>query len=138
MKRLRATVSPLGEMGGKAPSFEERSVVEERAQSRISIDFEGTTSLEAELEATERVDEFHSGQHICERIGGSVTNLKNAGTLLAWMVVQCMLRGERGPWRWLATVLFESSAAGHEKPVRAVSFPMRRGDLEDVFLELGR
>lgn len=78
--------------------------------------------------------EFETGQHICLAVGRSIRDLKNAGTLLAWMLCHCMRADCRDAWRWLSCVIFEKrlTATGCEGPKRAASFPMRIGDLRSL------
>ena len=134
MRGLAAAIRPEEDELGTLRQFEgvmeEKSELLVRSQPFGGILKEGASR--APLAWSEL--EFNTGQDICLTVGRSVRDLKNAGTLLAWMLCHCMRVDCRGAWRWLCSVIFEKrlTAAGCEGPKRAASFPMRVGDLRNL------
>lgn len=132
---MRLTVKPLNRIEGVAPEFEEERLEEEDAHwsggdTTGQIPSGPIASVEVENSGA-----FEDGQAICEAAGKSITNLKNAGTVLAWLLIQAAERAHESEWRWIYKVAFEAgkAATGHGGPGKAASFPMRRGRTEGVF-----
>ena len=131
-----ATLRPLEEQKGLAPVFQEDEELREEAL-KVADTFEESGQDLKEDEALLH-EELSTGQAICLAVGRRVRDIRNGGTLLAWMLAQSMTMKHLGPWRWVYKVVFDSDngAAGYEKPKRAVSFPMRRGLVEETFQRL--
>ena len=136
----RLTVIPSEEREGLAPKFEvERSVDAEESGLRVDHTEEVPSGASVSVEGVS-AEKFENGQAICLAAGRSITNLKNAGTVLAWLFVQAVERRREGPWLWIFRVLYESvqAATGSGGPSKAASFPMRRGETEEVVEALKR
>lgn len=138
MKCVVATVSPPEECRGKAPDLkrvdEEFVEPEDRSGAKVvaqPLVLSGHAGGEVE-------QEWSSGQEICLAVGACIRDLKNAGTLLAWLSIQAVECVRSGPWVWVRKVLYEmeKAAAGHVGPRKAAAFPLRRGETEDVFRAL--
>ena len=134
------TVNPSEELEGLAPQFEERMTVDV-GKAGSGGDFIGPIPSGSFL-SVEGVNSevFEDGQSICLAAGRSIADLKSAGTVLAWLLVQATMRRDEGPWRWVSRVAFEAltAATGSGGPLKAASFPMRRGLTEGVFEALKR
>ena len=85
-----------------------------------------------------RLKEFESGQELLQAIGSRITDIKSAGCLLAWIVAKAGAFLTGPSWTWLRKILFErgETAVCHEKPRKAVSFPVREGELAALIQRL--
>lgn len=87
-----------------------------------------------------RLNEFETGQELLQAVGSRITDIRTAGCLLAWVAAKAgdFLSGPA--WAWVRRVLFErrDTAACHEKPRKAVSFPVRSGELVTLVERLRR
>ena len=137
MRGVRATVKPPEE-GGEALKFEEkdRGVAGLMPLGTPEKGYSGAEEASARHEL--QGEEFRTGQEICLSVGRRIRNLQNAGTLLAWLMLKAMTQEVEGAWQWLSRVIFDQprTATGYVGPGRAATFPLRRGDLEEVFQEL--
>ena len=138
VKDIVATVSPPRGTGGLAPCLKEAGQEDVEKHEDAAGTLTACKLAMSPSASTGSLNSLATGQEICLAIGASVRDLKNAGTLLAWLSVQAVECGHSGPWRWVRRVLYESwlNAAGQVGPKRAATFPVRRGETEAVFQAL--
>ena len=121
----RLTVNPSEDREGLAPEFEGvRTVEQEERCLRGGHIAQVPSGTAASVEGVNSKG-FGIGQAICLAAGSSITNLKSAGTVLAWLFVQAVEKRRE----------YESvqAATGRGGSPKAASFPMRRGETEKVF-----
>lgn len=134
MRSWLATVRPREDQRGLAPQFEAGEITE-LSSGCLGAFVSSGDPVATEVRKSE--EEYKTGQELRRAIGEKVRDFKNSGTLLAWMLAQSMKSELSGPWRWVRRVAFEAfNATGFERPKRAVSFPIRRGGIEEVFQKL--
>ena len=119
-------LNPFSLLEGLAPDLKTeavRSTVEE-------VEF-GHTATGDTHGIAGHLKEFVSGHELLQVIGSRITGIKSAGCLLAWVVAQAGGDAPGPALAWTRRVLFElkETATCHERPARAVSFPVREGEL---------
>ena len=124
----RQLLNPSGGSEGLAPCLKQRG---ESTEVGEELEVFGQSEMQEAREDACRLKEFESGQELLQAVGSRITGIKRAGCLLAWVAAKAGSSSSGPAWTWARRVIFErgDTAACHEKPRKAVSFPVREGEL---------
>lgn len=128
-------LNPLSRHEGLAPSLKRR-----KSNPFEEVEhFESERSEEKDLRVVAQgFKEFKTGQEILRAVGSRLIGLQSAGCLLAWTVAMAGDVDLSPAWGWIHRIVFEKgeAAACHGRPRKAVSFPLRAGELGALIEEL--